>query len=355
MFSSLKLFGSVSVRDLALAEPRFEVQVALAGVHTVVWFVMSKYVVPPIAKRIISGLKNKDKFLALFRESVKNILQYDMGDDPVKQLEEASEFEVVFLQHGVGGGLCLPSVLGLTSWLPLGLAGALARHGALCEVGFEISDVGQRIFQCACGGEEGRAKSPMSLMLMLLMHHSAAQMMVLPLNLYYPENVYYHEGVFLLQFAAIVAFSIQQYGWTLDITTPTGLRRMKISTGACLGIMTWGRVLRYGYVWWKLISTFVEDGNTFVLKMALPPVVLLSLFNIALVGDCVHKFCKFYNKTTKLDHPGDVHEAAIQAPVSPLALRSRTSCFGSTPEQKEGANIPGAVLLGAVSHKKKVT
>merc|ERR1712051_71858 len=192
----------------------------------------------------------------------------------------------------------------------------------------------------------------MSLMLMLLMHHSAAQMMVLPLNLYYPENVYYHEGVFLLQFAAIVVFSIQQYGWTLDITTPTGLRRMKISTGACLGIMTWGRVVRYGYVWWKLISTFIEDQNSIVLKLALPPIVMLSLFNVALMADCFQKFRKFYNKTTASDPPEELREQAVQALSSGILLRSSSSFFGLTKSQKQWAKVRGAVLLGAFSHSK---
>jgi len=159
-------------------------------------------------------------------------------------------------------------------------------------------------------------------------------------------------GVFLLQFAAIAAFAIQQYGFTLDITTHKGLKQMKMSTGACLGIMTWGRVLRYGYVWWKLISTFAEDRNTFVLKLALPPVILLSLFNVALMVDCIHKFRKFFSKSVKSDSAEVVRETAIQALASPMALRSHKSFFGPTPAQQQWAKIRGAVLLGAMSHKK---
>merc|ERR1712117_146514 len=225
-------------------------------------------------------------------------------------------------------------------------------HGGLCEVGWEISDTFQRIYQIFCGGTEGRAKNPLSLLVMFLMHHSCAQAMVLPLNMYYPDNVYYHEGVFLLQFAAVAAFAIQQYGYTLDVTTPNGLKQMKIATGTCLGVMTWARVVRYGYVWWKLISTFRNDGNTFVLRFALPPVVLLSLFNIALVGDCIQKFHKFWNKTIERDSPEDIQEHARHALASGRHLRSSKSFYNLTNSQKEWAKVRGAVLLGAFRTKK---
>lgn len=347
-----KFFGSVSGRDLAFAEPRLEVQVALAGIHAAAWFVVTQYVVPPIAKKIISKLENKDRFLQLNRESIKNVLQWDIGDDPDKLLREISTLEGILVQHGVGGVLCLPSVLGFASRLPPGVASAMARQGGLCEVGWEISDTLQRIYQRTCGGEEGRAKNPAALLAMFFMHHSCAQSMVLPLNIFYPENPYYHEGIFLLQGAAIGAFALQQYGFTLDVTTAAGLRQMKMTSGACLGIMTWGRVIRYGYVWWKLISQFMKDRNSFVLKLAVPPVVMLSLFNVALMADCIQKFVKFSRKSITVDTPEDIQEHAVWALTSPRPLRPRGTFFPLTTSQKQWAKIRGAVLLGAFSHKK---
>merc|ERR1712151_1053021 len=153
--------------------------------------------------------------------------------------------------------------------------------GALCEVGWEISDSLQRLHQITCGGEEGKAKNPASLLVLFAMHHSCAQCLVMPMNIFYPDNAYYHEGIFLLQGAAAAAGLLQQYGYTVDITTQKGLTQMRIQTSIVLGTMIWGRVLRYGYLWWKLFSNVREDGNSFVLKLAAPPVVLLSLFNIA--------------------------------------------------------------------------
>merc|ERR1719343_399867 len=95
---------------------------------------------------------------------------------------------------------------------------------------------------------------------------------------------------------------------------------MKFTTGACLGMMTWARVFRYGYVWWKLISQFREDGNSLVLKLATPAVVMLSLFNVALMADCIQKFLKYRRKSVD-------------------------------PPQKERAEMRGAVLLGASNHQ----
>lgn len=347
-----KFFGSVSGRDLIFAEPRIEVQVALAGMHAATWFVVTQYIVPPIVKKIISSLECKSRFLQLNRESVKNILQWDMGDDPDIQLHETALVEGILVQHGVGGALCLPSVLGLASRLPPGLASALARQGALCEVGWEISDTIQRIYQRTCGGELGKAKNPNALAVAFFMHHSCAQCMVLPLNLFYPENPYYHEGIFLLQGAAIGAFGIQQYGFTLDINTAAGLRKMKMASGTCLGIMTWGRILRYGYVWWKLISQFMEDRNSLVLKLAVPSVCMLSLFNVGIMVDCIQKFLKFYDKNIEVDTSEDIQEHAIQALTSPKGLRPHTSFFNLTTSQKQWAKLRGAVHMGVFSNKK---
>jgi len=98
----------------------------------------------------------------------------------------------------------------------------------MCEIGREVEDTLVRINQVAFGGEDGRQQNPPAIVLMFGLHHSAAMSMVLPMNIYYPDNVYYHEGAFLLQSAAFLALSLQQYGFTLDTKTKEGLRRMKV-------------------------------------------------------------------------------------------------------------------------------
>merc|ERR1719230_87189 len=61
----------------------------------------------------------------------------------------------VLLQHGLGGLLCIPAVLGFE-----GPAAAAARHGALSEAGWELSDTIQRLWQVTLGSARDRAENP---------------------------------------------------------------------------------------------------------------------------------------------------------------------------------------------------
>merc|ERR1719336_3765646 len=102
---------------------------------------------------------------------------------------------------------------------------------------------------------------------------------------------------------------------------------------------------------WKLISQFREDGNSLVLKLATPPVVMLSLFNVAVMADSIQKFLKFSRKRVEVDTPEDIQESVVRALSSQKSLRSMSSFFPLTTSQKQWAKIRGAVLLGAFSHK----
>ena len=155
-----KSFSFLSVNDLLMAAPKLEVQLALAGLHTIMWYIMINFIWLPIGIWLISTLTCKKQFLRFNRHTFKKLLMYDMGDDESFQIEFTARFEGIILQHGVGGLLCLLSVLGFARLLPDNVALAMARHGVLCEVGWEISDNLQPIFDILFGGEMGRKKNP---------------------------------------------------------------------------------------------------------------------------------------------------------------------------------------------------
>merc|ERR1719384_2846853 len=134
------------------------------------------------------------------------------------------EFMVILMQHGVGGALCIPSLLGM---LP-GWASSLACHGALGEVGYEVQDTVERLYDRLFGGPAGKARQQTVILILLGVHHAMGMLLVVPMNLYFGDNVYYHELVFLLQFAAFTACALQQFGYTLDVNTTRGLITMKI-------------------------------------------------------------------------------------------------------------------------------
>lgn len=328
-------------RELVEAAPTVPAQACLGVIHAGFWYVIVQHVFPPIVKRILNSLESKDKLLKLNADMFKKILKFDLGDDPDFILEEVAKLQGAIWQHGVGGMLCLPSILG---WGSPTLAGALARHGGLCEVGWEAQDTVCRACDRAFGGELGLLRNPPGLLAAFALHHSAAQSLVLPLNIRYPDNVYYHEGIFLLQGAAFSAFMLQQYGFTLDVTSPAGLRQMRVVIAVSAGGLWWSRLIRYSYVWGMLLRQFYRDGDTLALKLAVAPLVGMSLFNVAILSDASNKFMKFM-----FMKPGDSAEDANDKTVEALsAAAGHLPTFFLTKSRKEWAKVRGALHMGVL-------
>jgi hypothetical protein len=177
----------------------------------------------------------------------------------------------------------------------------MACHGALCEAGWELQDSLARAFALAFGGAEGRSRSPAALLVVLALHHSMGLGMVLPMNVTYPDNLLYHEAIFLMQGAAFAAMAAQFYGFTLDVSTKSGLRQMQACAGCTMLVLLWTRVLRFAYLGHSLVSAFLEDGNS---RLALGGCVVLctmGIFKLLLTVDAVAKFRKFANMSVPAD------------------------------------------------------
>jgi len=107
-------------------------------------------------------------------------------------------------------------------------------------------------------------------------------------------------------------------------------------------------------VWSTLFKTFKEDKNDFIYKLALGPVIGMSLFNAAMMADGIGNFMKFFFMELTDDNHDEIEDAAQQATriLSPTAT-SDMKCFGRlSSSQKSWAKVRGAVLMGAVKKKK---
>lgn len=312
-------FSTVTVEALLLATPTWEVQLVLAVVHAVFWHVVLHYVLPsPIRRRVMSlqSLEQVAKYMAAF---VKKFLYPDliMPEDRDFVVDFVVEIYGVLLQHLFGGLLCVPAILGVG---PPSLRAGLVCHGALCEVGYEIQDSLVRIKERVFGGEYGRKKNPNFTLMSMAMHHTAALCMVLPLNVYYQDNQYYQESVFLLQGAAAIAYLCQQYGFTRNAAIRGEMMQLKALVTCTFMTMMWSRGFRGLYVWYMLLCTFLADGRTTIFKVALVPMVLMSVFNVMLIRDAVQKF----------------HKLVLQKPLPPKGVAPDTrqehtrTTYGST-------------------------
>ena len=92
-------------------------------------------------------------------------------------------FNSIAFCHAVGALLCVPYTVGWPG-VSRDTALILLRHGALAEVGWEISDTLERAYN-GLFVEGGTASSPLPLCLMLFFHHFTACGLVIPFNLWY--------------------------------------------------------------------------------------------------------------------------------------------------------------------------
>ena len=287
-----------SVSDLLMAKPTVDVQIALAIIHTFIWFYLINKIFVPIIFWIYHNMKSKQRFLYFNRRLFKKAIGWDIGGDENEQKLAIARIDAAMVQHLVGAILCFPSGFGFGHFLPAGVATAMACQANLCELGWEIEDTLMRFYEIIFGGERGRKLNPPSLMLTLMAHHTAAFFVAIPMNMYYPDLSIFHEGVCIVQFGIAINFLCQKYGFTLDVANKSDLFKMKILNMIVFVTVIWSRLIRYAWIWTITLFTAYQDENYFLLKCMAAPTIFLSLFNVIVVKDATQKFLKFWNMDT---------------------------------------------------------
>ena len=328
------------IDDLLLATPRLDIQLTLLLLHAVFWAAITRLAKLPIKAFVVrQSAAWQARWLQFNRKWVHGMLGRDdiMTDDKAT-LDFAAGYLGVMLQHIVGGCLCVPSLLGLQS-LP---TVPLAAHGALCEAGWELQDMVRILRDLTLGGEEGRANNPTVAVVFMTLHHSVGLALVVPMNASrYHSSALYHEGVFMLQLAAAIAGLMQQYGFSLDVSTRGGLLRMKVSVCLVFTVVAWTRVVRYAWVLSGLLAEFEATGAFALWRVCLTVAILMGLFNVIILLDCAAKLAKFL--------PMSVSDERIVELQRQLSTSFRLdSIIELTRTQSRWAKLRGAVLFGAV-------
>jgi len=310
--------------DILYAAPRFDAQLILWFVHTIIWFVIMNVVAYPITLKFIKNLDEgaKGKLLKLTRTGLEKMGMDNKEDDEIFAM--SADNLSVLVQHSVGGLLCLPSALGMA---PSSIVHALARHGALCELGWETESSLIILYHIIFGGEAGRKKYPPFLTIFgLCLHHCLSLCLVIPFNIYYPDSVEVHEFICSMQLAAAVAMAMQFYGYLKDVSTYKELQKMRISIVVSFVIMLWTRVVRYLWLVWLIGVRVWDDGNMFLVKLMFFPMVTFTLFNIAIMLDCAHKLSKFLRMKCDEHHVGDdIVNTVAEVVAAPILTRRLSS------------------------------
>mmetsp|Transcript_913 Transcript_913/g.1312 ORF Transcript_913/g.1312 Transcript_913/m.1312 type:complete len:349 (-) Transcript_913:98-1144(-) len=199
-------------------------------------------------------------------------------------LNDWPKMQGIYLQHFIGGALCLPAVLGYTdSW-----AANLACLGVLSEMGWEMSDMADIVITRSTA-IDGKERVPDTLVMIMSIHHSMTLTLGLPLVMKYRQLRTLHLLTFNLQWAAALAISANEYCKTLDLKNQKQLWTFRIVNGICFGIMAWMRGIYWLFLCGKLHMRLYEDEEYTMMCVGVVIYTLITGFNVML---CIYPFGK---------------------------------------------------------------
>ncbi|KAL7539031.1 hypothetical protein ACHAWF_006272 [Thalassiosira exigua] len=199
-------------------------------------------------------------------------------------LNDWPKMQGIYLQHFVGGALCVPAVLGFDdSW-----ATSLACLGVLSEMGWELADVTD-IFVTRSMTTDGKERVPNTMVFILMVHHSMTLTMGLPMVLKYRELKEMHQMTFNLQWAAAIAISMNEYTKCLDLSKPRQMLTFRLLNGIGFVIMVWMRGIQWFVLSGRLLTIWYNDDEWAFVALGSIICVLISAFNIIL---CIYPYGK---------------------------------------------------------------
>ena len=199
-------------------------------------------------------------------------------------LNDWSKMQGIYLQHFIGGALCLPAVLGYNQpW-----ACSLACLGVLSEMGWEMSDMADIVITRSTA-IDGKERIPDTLVMIMTIHHSMTLTLGLPLVMKYRNLRELHLLTFNLQWAAALAIGANEYCKTLDLNDMRQLWTFRIMNGICFGIMAWMRGVYWLYLCFQLHTRLYDDGEYTMFCVGIVITILITGFNFLL---CIYPFGK---------------------------------------------------------------
>uniref|UniRef100_A0A7S3LKS8 TLC domain-containing protein n=1 Tax=Aplanochytrium stocchinoi TaxID=215587 RepID=A0A7S3LKS8_9STRA len=275
------------LQDLLRAKGTVEVQLILLILQALLWY----FIVPIVGKALKSYIDKKPykkQFIELADKSLRAALKTEF-DSLEKSYEYTCLVGGILVQHSLGGALCFPSAFGL-DFVSSSVAGALARHGALMEAGWELQDGLDKFYQVFIKNDWSMNSSK-SLRL-IAFHHATGLSLVIPMNMFYGYNVLYHKGVFLMQGVSAWALFAQYYAFTLDLSKRFDLVQMKIISVGVFLAMFYGRIIGFICISLELIPILYSE-NLLLLSVAVAVSILMQSLNYNFILENYRKMVKY--------------------------------------------------------------
>lgn len=306
--------------SLLLSEPNLLVQLTILTLETAMMFPLLRYITMSWVRPIMKSLskETQDRFVLYaqksFKESFFVVLNYE------EVFYAACLIWTTLIVHAIGGILCMSAIF---RWpFPPRISGALARHGALFESAYEWHDTLKRGYQVLfttgfkqmttenkypidtmqrdISEDEEPDLNTLPVIILMTMHHFIGQMLILPMNIYYPEDPLYQEMVFLLMFAGFSLQSLTMIGYTIDTSTICGVLLMEsLAIGSWL-IVLYSRIYRYSQLVKAIATMLYQDQAYFILSLSVVGIILMTVLNLLILFDGSRKLIKFTIKLLKM-------------------------------------------------------
>ena len=238
-------------------------------------------------------------------------------------------------QHLIGGGCAIPALLANLNIIPINdtsITTSLACLGIMIEMGWEVQDMLTMAFY-RLFTQVGKVKFPNAMIAVLIIHHSLATTLALPMILNYRGLPELHRLCFDLQFSGGAGGFIGEFSKLLDVSKPNELRRFQFLSFLMFLIFLWTRVFDWFYLMGIILYLFYREERWTFLGVGIVVFLVFSVFNVFIcVIPTYQRLVKFMNMTAEYKVlPDDADEATRRSTIANLrksaAVLSRTSTF----------------------------
>ena len=247
----------------------------------------------------------------------------------------------IYLQHFVGGALCLPAVFRLCE---SSTASSLACLGVLSEMGWELSDMAD-IFITRTTLPDGKERMPNNMLAIWAIHHSMTLTLGLPMVLKYRELRELHLLTFNLQWAAAIAIGVNEFTKCLDLSKRRQLWAFRVMNALCFVIMAWMRGVQWVNLSWKMLMIWYADEEWTCLFVGTIVCLLITGFNFAL---CIYPF---YKKMVKFSMLKEV--VSVKREESQETLATEVSVIDEEDDDYSEGGDENIMVISKLDHENE--
>eukprot|EP00929_Paragymnodinium_shiwhaense_P014889 TRINITY_DN122872_c0_g1_i1.p1 TRINITY_DN122872_c0_g1~~TRINITY_DN122872_c0_g1_i1.p1 ORF type:complete len:365 (+),score=64.71 TRINITY_DN122872_c0_g1_i1:159-1253(+) len=250
----------------------------------------------------------------------------DVTDDTLADMFGYSS--TICIHHTIAGSLCLPCII--YGWEASGFNGQFCFFVAvMMDLGFDMYDWLKKFWSCVfstCPLRPTWSPCPAPFfVVMCILHHPMAMMLIVPLNVKYPQLNEYHYIACSLLLAAGVCFLLGNWKFTLNTQSKSGFYTYKVIVVLQFITVIASRIFIWFYSGVNLLIFLYRQQDWPYFSGAAAGAILMTLFNLVLVSDSTQALIKWLPRSppSTSEEQEELHHAmarSVSGYVSPAIL-----------------------------------